>query len=42
MEETFIPFCLVEKNESTKNALKKVIERVFRKSPIFTVDNGIE
>ena len=42
MDETFIPFCLVEKNESTKNALKKVIERVFRKSPIFTVDNGIE
>ncbi|MCX7908315.1 MAG: response regulator [Ignavibacteria bacterium] len=42
MEELFIPFCIVEKNESTKNSLKKVIERIFRKSPIFTVDNGIE
>lgn len=42
MEDFFIPFCLVEKNESTKTSLKKVIERVFRKSPIFTVDDGIE
>lgn len=42
MEEFFIPFCLVEKNESTKNSLKKVIERIFRKSPIFTVDDGVE
>lgn len=42
MEEFFIPFCIVEKSESTKNSLKKVIERIFRKSPIFTVDNGIE
>ncbi len=42
MEDFFIPFCLVEKNESTKSSLKKVIERVFRKSPIFTVDDGIE
>ncbi|MFN3781153.1 MAG: HD domain-containing phosphohydrolase [Candidatus Kapaibacteriota bacterium] len=42
MEEVFIPFCLVEKNESTRNSLKKVIERVFKKSPIFTTENGIE
>lgn len=42
MEEFFIPFCLVEKNESTKNSLKVVIERIFRKSPIFTVHNGPE
>ncbi|ROL56375.1 response regulator [Bacteroidetes/Chlorobi group bacterium Naka2016] len=42
MEEFFIPFCLVEKSESTKNSLKKVIERIFRKSPIFTVDDGVE
>ncbi len=42
MEEFFIPFCLVEKNESTKNSLKVVIERIFRKSPIFSVHNGPE
>ncbi|MGB9770596.1 MAG: HD domain-containing phosphohydrolase [Candidatus Kapaibacteriota bacterium] len=42
MEEFFIPFCLVEKSESTKNSLKKVIERIFRKSPIFTVNDGKE
>ncbi len=42
MEEIFIPFCLVEKNESTRNSLKKVIERIFKKSPIFTTENGIE
>ncbi|MEJ5285740.1 MAG: hypothetical protein CH6_3169 [Candidatus Kapaibacterium sp.] len=42
MEEFFIPFCLVEKSESTKNSLKKVIERIFRKSPIFTVNDGVE
>lgn len=42
MEELFIPFCIVEKSESTKNSLKKVIERVFKKSPIFTVDDGTE
>jgi len=42
MENFFIPFCIVEKSETTKNSLKKVIERVFRKSPIFTVDNGVE
>lgn len=42
MEDFFIPFCIVEQNESTRNSLKKVIERIFRKSPIFTVDDGIE
>ncbi|MCX7879985.1 MAG: response regulator [Ignavibacteria bacterium] len=42
MNEFFIPFCIVEKNESTKNSLKAVIERVFRKSPIFSVENGLE
>lgn len=42
MEDFFIPFCIVEQNESTKTALKKVIERVFRKSPIFTVNDPIE
>ncbi len=42
MEELFIPFCIVEKSESTRNSLKKVIERVFKKSPIFTVDDGTE
>lgn len=42
MEELFIPFCIVEKSESVRNSLKKVIERVFKKSPIFTVDDGIE
>lgn len=42
MEDFFIPFCIVEQNESTRNSLKKVIKRIFRKLPIFTVDNGIE
>ncbi len=42
MMEEFIPFCLVESNESTRNSLKTVIEKVFRKSPIFTVDSPNE
>lgn len=42
MEDFFIPFCIVEQNETTRNSLKKVIERIFRKSPIFTVDDGNE
>ncbi|MGQ9819136.1 MAG: HD domain-containing phosphohydrolase [Candidatus Kapaibacteriales bacterium] len=42
MEDFFVPFCIVEHNESTRNSLKKVIERIFRKSPIFSVDDGNE